>query len=186
MLRSFVWLWISAVCSVAVGAQVIAVDPATATAITPSVVNCEPPTDLNRVSASSSEAALLAELEAWWRQRKAMQKKALSQMEAWWRERTEQPAPAASTAAPPTTSDAIAQMEVWWRQRGGKLARKSVLPAQHRRHKGYEDQDQAQGVIRDLPTEIIGPNEKRELTDDQLRAFEVILQRPAANWGESD
>jgi hypothetical protein len=120
MLRSFVWLWISAVCSVAVGAQVIAVDPATATAITPSVVNCEPPTDLNRVSASSSEAALLAELEAWWRQRKAMQKKALSQMEAWWRERTEQPAPAASTAAPPTTSDAIAQMEVWWRQRGGQ------------------------------------------------------------------
>jgi len=177
ILRSFVWLWIGAVCPVAVGAQVIAAEPATATAITRSGVNCEPPTDLNRVSASSSEAALLAEIEAWWRQREAMQKKALSRMEAWWRERTEQRAPAASTTAPPTTSDAIAQMEVWWRQRRDKLARKSVLPAQHRRHKGYEDQDQDKGVIRDLPTEFIGPNDKRELTDDQLRAFEVILQR---------
>src|SRR5215469_13830098 len=118
MLRSFVWLWIGAVCSVAVGAQVIAVDPATATAITPSVVNCESPTDLNRVSASNSEAALLAEMEAWWRQREAMQKKALSHMEAWWRERSEQRAPVASTTAPPTASDARAQVEVWWRQRG--------------------------------------------------------------------
>ena len=118
-------------------------------------------------------------MEAWWGQNQAMQKTALSQMEAWWRERTEQRAPAASTTAPPTTSGAIAQMKVWWRQRGKlhNLARMSVLPAPYRRHKGYEDQDQAIGVIGDLPTEFVGPNDRRVLTDDQLRAFEVIPQR---------
>ena len=94
MIRASTPLWIGTVCSVAVGAQVQAVALATAAGITP-VVNCENPTDLPRVPASNSEAALLAEMQAWWRQ-----KEVIPQMEAWWRERTEQNAATASITAP--------------------------------------------------------------------------------------
>jgi len=176
MFRAFIPLWIGTVCSVAVGAQVTAVDPATAAAIAPSVVNCETPTDLTGAPASNSEAALLAKMEAWWEQ-----KEALSQMEVWWRERTEQRAATASTTAPPpTASEAIAQMEAWWRQQGElrNPTRKSLLPAQHRRHKVYADP----------PTEFVGPNDpglaepmksidRRELSDDELSAIEMIRRR---------
>ena len=172
MFRAFIPLWIGTVCSVAVGAQVTAVDPATAAAIAPSVVNCETPTDLTGAPASNSEAALLAKMEAWWEQ-----KEALSQMEVWWRERTEQRAATASTTAPPpTASEAIAQMEAWWRQQGElrNAMRKPVLPAQHRRDKGYADHQ----------TEFVGPNDRRVsgptrsmLRDDELSAIRGMPQR---------
>ena len=171
MIRAFMPLWIGAFCWVAVGAQGKAVAPETAAAIAPSAVNCEKPTDLSRVPASNSEAALLAEMEAWWEQ-----KEALSQLESWWRERTEQRNATASMTTPPTTSEPIAQMEAWWRQRGElrNAARKPVLPAQHRRHKGYSKS----------PTEFVEPNDseirgpvKSMLRDDELRAIGVIPQR---------
>jgi len=172
MLRAFMPLWLGAVCSVAVGAQAVAA-PVTATAIAPSAVNCEQSTDL--VSVPNSEAALLAQMEAWWKQ-----KQALSEMEAWWRERTAQRAATASMTAPPSMSEAIAQMEAWWRQRGGlrNAARKPVPPAQHSRQTGYGDP----------PTEFVGPNDpglggpvesigRRALSDDELRAIGMIRQR---------
>ena len=171
MIRASTPLWIGTVCSVAVGAQVQAVALATAAAITPTVVNCENPTDLPRVPASNSDAALLAEMQAWWKQ-----KEVTSQMEAWWRERTEQNAATPSITAPPTTSEAIAHMGEWWRQQEElrNAMRKPVLPTQHRRHKGYADH----------PTEFVGPNdrgvrgpERSMLRDDELSAIRGMPQR---------
>ena len=171
MIRTSMPLWIGAVCSVAVGAQVQAVAPATAAAITPTVVNCETPTDLPGVPASDPEAALLAEMQVWLRQ-----KEVISQMEAWWRERTEQNAATASITAPPTTSETVAHMEDWWRQQEElrNAMRKPVLPAQHRRHKGYADHS----------TEFVGPNDRgvggptrSMLRDDELSAIRRIPQR---------
>ena len=170
MIRASTPLWIGTVCSVAVGAQVQAVALATAAGITP-VVNCENPTDLPRVPASNSEAALLAEMQAWLRQ-----KEVISQMEAWWRERTEQNAATASITAPPTTSGTVAHMEEWWRQQEElrNAMRKPVLPAQHRRLKGYADH----------PTEFDGPNDRglrgptrSMLRDDELSAIRGMPQR---------
>ena len=170
MIRISMPLWIGAVCSVAVGAQVQAVALATAAGITP-VVNCENPTDLPRVPASNSEAALLVEMKAWLRQ-----KEVISQMEAWWRERTEQNAATASITAPPTTSGTVAHMEEWWRQQEElrNAMRKPVLPAQHRRLKGYADH----------PTEFDGPNDRgvrgptrSMLRDDELSAIPGMPQR---------
>ena len=170
MIRASTPLWIGTVCSVAVGAQVQAVALATAAGITP-VVNCENPTDLPRVPASNSEAALLAEMQAWLRQ-----KEVISQMEAWWRERTEQNEPTASITAPPTTSGTVAHMEEWWRQQEElrNAMRKPVLPAQHRRYKGYSDR----------PTEFDGPNDRgvrgptrSMLRDDELSAIRGMPQR---------
>ena len=170
MIRASMPLWIGTVCSVAVGAQVQAVALATAAGITP-VVNCENPTDLPRVPASNSEAALLAEMQAWWRQ-----KEVIPQMEAWWRERTEQNAATASITAPPTTSGTVAHMEEWWRQQEElrNAMRKPVLPAQHRRYKGYSDR----------PTEFDGPNDRglrgptrSMLRDDELSAIRGMPQR---------
>jgi len=171
MIRTSMPLWIGAVCSVAVCAQVQAVAPATAAAIAPTVVNCENPTDLPRVPASNSQAAVLAEMQAWWRQEEV-----ISQMEAWWQERTEQNAATASITAPPTASEAIAHMGEWWRQQEElrNTMRKPVLPAQHHRHKGYADQ----------PTEFVGPNDRgvrgptrSMLRDDELRAIRGMPQR---------
>ena len=170
MIRASTPLWIGTVCSVAVGAQVQAVALATAAGITP-VVNCENPTDLPRVPASNSEAALLAEMQAWRRQQEV-----ISQMEAWWRERTEQNAATASITAPPTTSGTVAHMEEWWRQQEElrNAMRKPVLPAQHRRLKGYADH----------PTEFDGPNDRgvrgptrSMLRDDELSAIRGMPQR---------
>ena len=172
MIRASMPLWIGTVCSVAVGAQVQAVALATAAPITLTVVNCENnPTDLPRVPASNSEAALLAEMQAWLRQ-----KEVISQMEAWWRERTEQNEPTASITAPPTTSGTVAHMEEWWRQQEElrNAMRKPVLPAQHRRYKGYSDR----------PTEFDGPNDRAVtgptssmLRDDELSAIRGMPQR---------
>jgi len=169
MLRAFMPLWLAAVCLVAVGVQAVTAAPASPAAIAASAVNCEKPTDL--VSASNSGAALLAQMEAWWKQ-----KQALSEMEAWWRERTAQRAATASVTALPSMSEAIAQMEAWSRERGGlrNAARKPAVAAQHRRHKGYSNS----------PTEFIEPNDsgisgpiRSMLRDDELSAIGVIPQR---------
>ena len=171
MIRASTPLRIGTVCSVAVGAQVQAVALATAAPIIPTVVNCENPTDPPRVPASNSEAALLAEMQAWLRQ-----KEVISQMEAWRRERTEQNAATASITAPPTTSGTVAHMEEWWRQQEElrNAMRKPVLPAQHRRLKGYADH----------PTEFDGPNDRgvrgptrSMLRDDELSAIRGMPQR---------
>jgi hypothetical protein len=171
MIRTSLPLWIGAVCLVAVCAQVQAVVPATAAAIAPTVVDCENPTDLPRVPGSNSEAALLSEMQAWWSQQEV-----ISQMEAWWRERAEQNVATGSTTAPPTASETIAHMGEWWRQQEElrNAMRKPVLPAQHRRHKGYADHE----------TEFVGPNDRRVsgptrsmLRDDELSAIRGMPQR---------
>jgi len=83
MIRAFIPLCVGALCSIAAGAQIAAISPATAAAVAAAAVNCETPTASTMTPAPNSEPDMVSQMEAWW-----AQKEAISQMEAWWQQRT--------------------------------------------------------------------------------------------------
>ena len=69
MIRAFIPLCVGALCSIAAGAQIAAVSPATAAAVAAAAVNCETPTASTITPAPNSEADMVSQMEAWWQQR---------------------------------------------------------------------------------------------------------------------
>ena len=69
MIRALMPFCLVALCSASVAGQAAGAPLATAPAVATAPVNCEKPTDPNMVPAPNSEADIVSQMEAWWRER---------------------------------------------------------------------------------------------------------------------